>query len=63
MVLVKASDKSLEQNIATSELEHVELGMLKGNHGDQNYLLPEAPTWKNIRPWRFIANGSMRCLV
>jgi hypothetical protein len=40
VVLVKASDKSLEQNITTSELEHVELGMLKGNHGDQSYLLP-----------------------
>jgi len=40
VVLVKASDKSLEQNITTSELEHVELGMLKGNYGNQNYLLP-----------------------
>ena len=39
MVLVRAEDKALEQEVV-KELEHVELGTLKGNQGDQNYDLP-----------------------
>jgi hypothetical protein len=42
VVLVRAEDKSLEQEIVKGDLEHVEVGMLKGNQGDQNYDLPVA---------------------
>ncbi len=42
VVLVRAEDKALEQEIVKSALEHVELGTLKGNQGDQNYDLPAA---------------------
>lgn len=37
---VRAEDKALEQEVVKRELEHVELGALKGNQGDQNYDLP-----------------------
>jgi Electron transfer DM13 len=40
IVLVRAEDKALEQEIVKGDLEHVELGTLKGNRGDQNYDLP-----------------------
>jgi hypothetical protein len=40
VLLVKAVDKALEQEIVKGELEHVELGALKGNQGEQNYDLP-----------------------
>jgi len=42
VLLVRADDKALEQEIVKGELEHVELGTLKGNQGDQNYDLPAA---------------------
>jgi Electron transfer DM13 len=40
VVLVRAEDKALEQEIVKGDLEHLELGTLKGNQGDQNYDLP-----------------------
>ena len=40
VVLVRAEDKALEQEIVKGDLGHVELGTLKGNQGDQNYDLP-----------------------
>ena len=42
VVLVRAEDMALEQEIVKGELEHVELGTLKGKQGDQNYDLPAA---------------------
>src|SRR3989441_6680881 len=42
VVLVRAEDKALEQEIVRGEFDHVELGSLKGNQGDQNYDLRAA---------------------
>jgi len=42
VILVRAEDKGLEQEIVKDDLERVELGRLKGNQGDQNYDLPAA---------------------
>jgi len=42
VLLVRTDDKALDQEIVKGELEHVELGTLKGNQGDQNYDLPAA---------------------
>jgi hypothetical protein len=42
VVLVRAEDRQLEQAIVKGVLDHVELGVLKGNQGDQNYDLPAA---------------------
>jgi len=42
VVLVRAEDKQLEQEIVKGDLDRVELGTLKGNQGDQNYDLPAA---------------------
>jgi hypothetical protein len=40
VLLVKAGDKALDQEIVKGDLDSVELGALKGNQGDQNYDLP-----------------------
>ena len=40
VLLVRAGDKALGQEIVKGELDSVELGTLKGNQGDQNYDLP-----------------------
>jgi Electron transfer DM13 len=40
VLLVKADDKALGQEVVKDEPDHVELGTLKGNQGDQNYDLP-----------------------
>jgi len=40
VVLARAEDKALEQDIVKGSLDSVELGSLKGNQGDQNYDLP-----------------------
>ena len=40
VVLVRAENKALDEEIVKGELESVELGTLKGNQGDQNYDLP-----------------------
>ena len=40
VLLVKPEDKALEGEIVKGDLDHVELGVLKGNQGDQNYDLP-----------------------
>jgi len=40
VVLARSDDKGLSQNIVTGQLDKVELGLLKGNQGDQNYYLP-----------------------
>jgi hypothetical protein len=42
VLLVRADDKALEQEIVKGDLAGVELGALKGNQGDQNYDLPVA---------------------
>lgn len=40
VLLVRAGDKALEQEIVKPALDHVELGALRGNQADQNYGLP-----------------------
>lgn len=40
VVLARAGDKTLDQEIVKGTLDSVELGALKGNQGDQNYDLP-----------------------
>src|SRR5216683_1376771 len=40
VVLVRVEDKALDGEIVKGDLDHVELGSLKGNQGDQNYDLP-----------------------
>jgi hypothetical protein len=40
VLLVRAEDKALDQEIVKDDLDNVELGTLKGNQGDQNYDLP-----------------------
>ena len=40
VVLARSDDKALSQEIVTGQLDDVELGVLKGNQGDQNYYLP-----------------------
>jgi hypothetical protein len=42
VLLVRADDKALDQEIVKGNLDNVELGTLKGNQGDQNYDLPAA---------------------
>lgn len=42
VLLVRADDQALEQEIVKRELNGLELGALKGNQGDQNYDLPAA---------------------
>lgn len=40
VVLARAKDPALDQEIVKGNLDYVELGKLKGNQGDQNYDLP-----------------------
>ena len=40
VILVRAEDKALDGEIVKGELDGVELGVLRGNQGDQNYDLP-----------------------
>jgi len=42
VLLVRAKDTALDQEIVKGQLDNVELGTLKGNQGDQNYDLPSS---------------------
>lgn len=40
VILVEAKDAADDANFISGKVEHIELGKLKGNEGDQNYELP-----------------------
>ena len=40
VLLAQSDDENLKQEIVKGQLDSVELGLLKGNQGDQNYDLP-----------------------
>jgi hypothetical protein len=40
VLLAQPGDEKLNQEIVKGDFDHVELGLLKGNQGDQNYNLP-----------------------
>jgi Electron transfer DM13 len=40
VVLIAASDAQDDENFLDKKIERVDLGMLKGNQGDQNYVIP-----------------------
>ena len=40
VVLARGDDSDLGREIVKGDLDHVELGRIKGNQGDQNYSLP-----------------------
>jgi hypothetical protein len=42
VLLVQAESKAFDGEIVKDDFDNVELGMLKGNQGDQNYDLPES---------------------
>jgi hypothetical protein len=42
VVLARSDDSNLNREIIKGDLDHVELGQLRGNQGDQNYELPES---------------------
>ncbi|HKV61667.1 MAG TPA: DM13 domain-containing protein [Candidatus Acidoferrum sp.] len=42
VLLARAEDKALESEVVKEDIESVEIGVLKGNQGDQNYDLPAA---------------------
>ena len=41
VILIAAKDAKDDANFLSGNVEHVEVGKLKGNEGDQNYELPE----------------------
>ena len=42
VVLAQSADESLKQDFVKGDLNSVELGLLKANQGDQNYILPDS---------------------
>ena len=40
VVLARSDDTALGQDIVTGQFDNIELGVLKGNQGDENYYLP-----------------------
>lgn len=42
VVLAQSADENLKQTFLKSELDRVELGLMKANEGNQNYNLPDA---------------------
>jgi hypothetical protein len=49
IVLARSDDEGLQQEIVKGDLDSVELGMLKGNQGDQNYDLPTSADLNKYR--------------
>ncbi len=41
VILIAATDAQDDENFLSKNVERVELGPLKGNEGDQNYVIPE----------------------
>jgi len=49
VVLIAAKDADDDANFLKSSTERVELGVLKGNEGDQNYEIPAGTDLKNFQ--------------
>src|SRR5262249_13748193 len=49
VVLIAAKDADDDANFLKSSTERIELGLLKGNEGDQNYTIPAGTDLKKFR--------------
>jgi hypothetical protein len=52
VLLVRTEDKALDAEIVKGDFDHVELGTLKGNEGDQNY---EVDTSVDLNKYQSVA--------
>ena len=55
--LVRAEDRALDQEIVKGDFDNVELGILKGNQGDQNYDLPASVDLNKYRAVAIYCEG------
>jgi len=60
VVLIAAKDAEDDANFLKSSTQRLELGVLKGNVGDQNYDIPAGTDLSKFQTSRFIASVSMR---